>query len=107
MIKSKTFIATPPGATLKEQLEERNMTQTEFASILGITQKHMSNLIHGKTALTQEMARKLELTLGVPATFWMNLETIYQQKRIRAEEENTKDKVRAISTPMPLYFQHK
>ena len=83
------------------------MTQTEFASILGITQKHMSNLIHGKTALTQEMARKLELTLGVPATFWMNLETIYQQKRIRAEEENTKDKVRAISTPMPLYFQHK
>lgn len=107
MIKSRTFIATPPGATLKEQLEERNMTQTEFASILGITQKHMSNLIHGKTALTQEMARKLELTLGVPATFWMNLETIYQQKRIRAEEENTKDKVRAISTPMPLYFQHK
>ena len=107
MIKSKTFIATPPGATLKEQLEERNMTQTEFASILGITQKHMSNLIHGKTALTQEMARKLELALGIPATFWMNLETIYQQKRIRAEEENTKDKVRAISTPMPLYFQHK
>lgn len=107
MIKSKTFIATPPGATLKEQLEERNMTQTEFASILGITQKHMSNLIHGKTALTQEMARKLELTLGVPATFWMNLETIYQQKRIRAEEENAKDKVRAISTPIPLYFQHK
>lgn len=107
MIKSKTFIATPPGATLKEQLEERNMTQTELASILGITQKHMSNLIHGKTALTQEMARKLELALGVPATFWMNLETIYQQKRIRAEEENTKDKVRAISTPMPLYFQHK
>lgn len=107
MIKSKTFIATPPGATLKEQLEERNMTQTELASILGITQKHMSNLIHGKTALTQEMARKLELALSVPATFWMNLETIYQQKRIRAEEENTKDKVRAISTPMPLYFQHK
>lgn len=107
MIKSKTFIATPPGATLKEQLEERNMTQTEFASILGITQKHMSNLIHGKTALTQEMARKLELALGIPATFWMNLETIYQQKRIRAEEENAKDKVRAISTPMPLYFQHK
>ena len=107
MIKSKTFIATPPGATLKEQLEERNMTQTEFASILGITQKHMSNLIHGKTALTQEMARKLELALGIPATFWMNLETIYQQKRIRAEEENTKDRVRAISTPMPLYFQHK
>ena len=107
MIKSKTFIATPPGATLKEQLEERNMTQTEFASILGITQKHMSNLIHGKTALTQEMARKLELALGIPATFWMNLETIYQQKRIRAEEENAKDKVRAISTPMQLYFQHK
>lgn len=107
MIKSKTFIATPPGATLKEQLEERNMTQTEFASMLGITQKHMSNLIHGKTALTQEMARKLELALGIPATFWMNLETIYQQKRIRAEEENERDNVRAISTPMPLYFQHK
>ncbi|WP_066925604.1 HigA family addiction module antitoxin [Murdochiella massiliensis] len=107
MIKSKTFIATPPGATLKEQLEERNMTQTEFASMLGITQKHMSNLIHGKTALTQEMARKLELALGVPATFWMNLETIYQQKRIRAEEENARDKARGRGASMPIYFQHK
>lgn len=107
MIKSKTFIATPPGATLKEQLEERNMTQTEFASMLGITQKHMSNLIRGKTALTQEMARKLELALGIPATFWMNLETIYQQKRIRAEEENARVKARGRGAAMPLYFQHK
>ena len=31
MIKSRTYIAIPPGATVKEQLSEMKMTQKEFA----------------------------------------------------------------------------
>ena len=36
MKKSKTFIATPPGTTIKEQLEMRGMSQKEFAKRMRI-----------------------------------------------------------------------
>ncbi len=31
--------------------------------------------------MTPEMAEKLELVLGVPASFWNKLEAIYQEKQ--------------------------
>ena len=31
MIKSKTYIAIPPGATIKEQISDRKMTQKELS----------------------------------------------------------------------------
>ena len=42
MIRSNTYIATPPGSTIKEQLEDRGMTQKEFAARLDMSEKHIS-----------------------------------------------------------------
>ena len=36
MIKSKTYIAIPPGATIKEQISDRKMTQKELAARMDI-----------------------------------------------------------------------
>ena len=38
MVKSRTFIATPPGATIKEQLLDKGMSQKEFATYQQIDQ---------------------------------------------------------------------
>lgn len=88
MFKSRTIIATPPGATIKEQLEDRGMTQKEFADRMGMTPKHICNLISGEVRLTPSVALRLESVLGISAEYWNRLETIYQEKRVRAEEEN-------------------
>ena len=32
MVRSRSYIATPPGATVKEQLNDRGMSQKEFAA---------------------------------------------------------------------------
>ena len=45
MVKSRSFIATPPGATIKEQLLDRGFSQKEFALRMGMSEKHMSKLI--------------------------------------------------------------
>ena len=37
MVKSRTFIATPPGATIKEQLLEKGMSQNEFATRMDLS----------------------------------------------------------------------
>lgn len=70
MVKSRSFIATPPGATIKEQLIDRGLSQKEFALRMGMSEKHISKLINGDVQLTPEVAVRLEMVLGVPAKFW-------------------------------------
>ena len=70
MVKSRSFIATPPGATIKEQLLDRGLSQKEFAVRMGMSEKHISKLINGEVQLTPDVAVRLEMVLGVPAKFW-------------------------------------
>ena len=86
MIRSRICIAIPPGATIKEQLKDRGMSQKEFASRMGMSEKHISHLIHGDVQLTPDVAYKLEMVLGVPAKFWNNLEAIYREKLVKIKE---------------------
>ena len=87
MLESKSYIATPPGVTIQEQRDDRGMTQKEFAKRIDISEEYISKLIDGEVHLTPEMAEKLELVLGVPASFWNKLEAIYQEKLAKIRNE--------------------
>lgn len=69
MTRSRCYIAIPPGATIKEQLEDRGMSQKEFASHMDMSEKHISRLVNGDVLLTPDMAHRLEMVLGLPAHF--------------------------------------
>ena len=88
MKRSRSYIATPPGATIKEQLTDRGMSQKEFAARMDMSEKHISRLINGEVMLTAEVAVRLEMVLGLPAHFWNNLESIYREKLQKIQEEN-------------------
>lgn len=101
MVRSRTIIAIPPGATIKEQLDNRGMSQKEFAARMEMSEKHISHLINGDVQLTPDVAMRLELVLGLPAHFWSNLESIYREKllRIKAENEMDEDKETVKNLP--------
>ncbi len=99
---SRTVIATPPGETIREQLESRKMTQKDFALRMEMSEKHISHLINGEVRLTPNTAMRLEAVLGIPAYFWNNLEAIYQTKRLKAEEENAMDADIELIKKMPF-----
>ena len=101
MTRSRSYIATPPGATIKEQLEDRNMNQKEFAARMDMSEKHISNLIKGNVQLTPDVANRLEMVLGLPATFWNNLESIYRDKLIKVNIENAMDRDMKIISKFP------
>ena len=101
MVRSRSIIATPPGATIKEQLNDRGMSQKEFAARMDMSEKHISKLINGEVQLTPEVAVRLEMVLGVPAKFWNNLEAIYREKLIKAEAEISMDKDEEIAKKLP------
>ena len=101
MARSKTYIATPPGATIKEQLEYRGMSQREFAKRMDYSEKFISQLINGQVELTPNTAHRLEMVLGVPSAFWMNLEARYREKLLQVEDENSIDEDKQIARKFP------
>jgi len=80
--------AVPPGETLKETLETIGMSQAELAERTGRPKKTINEIIMGKAAITSETALQLERVLGVPASFWNNLERNYQERLARIREDN-------------------
>ena len=90
-MRSSTIIATPPGATIREQLIDRGMKQKEFARRMDMSEKHISRLINGEVQLTPDVAMRLEMVLGVPAQFWSGLESIYREKLVKATSERDMD----------------
>ena len=85
MMRNGKCIATPPGATISEQLTNQGMNHKEFAQRLGMSQMQVNKLINGEVQLTPEIALKIEEVLGVPAKFWNNLEAIYRENFLRFE----------------------
>ncbi|MDD7076501.1 MAG: helix-turn-helix domain-containing protein [Lachnospiraceae bacterium] len=101
MVRSRSYIATPPGATIKEQLNDRGMSQKEFAVRMDMSEKHISKLVNGEVQLTPEVSIRLEVVLGVPAKFWNNLEAIYREKLIKAEAENAMEADEVLAKQLP------
>src|SRR6266566_2926058 len=75
-----------PGETLEEILLERGMSQTELAERTGRPKKTINEIVKGKAAITPETALQFERVLGVPASFWNNLEQNYRTALARAAE---------------------
>lgn len=98
MLKSRTYIAVPPGATIGEQLADRGITREEFAEMMGLSAERVGDLLEGEERLTPDLASRLETVLGVPARFWNNLEGIYREKLALVEGENAMD---AVVKPAP------
>ncbi|MBU2497865.1 MAG: HigA family addiction module antidote protein [Proteobacteria bacterium] len=83
----KPNYAVPPGETLKETIEAIGMTQAELSQRTGRPKKTINEIIKGKAAITPDTAIQLEKVLGVPASFWNNLERNYQETLARLREE--------------------
>jgi HTH-type transcriptional regulator / antitoxin HigA len=77
---------SPPGHTIADLLEERDLRQAELATRMGVSAKFISELVTGKASMTPTTALALERSLDVPAEFWLAREASYQaaQARINA-----------------------
>jgi len=79
---------SPPGDTISDLIEERGWTQTELATRIGCTTKHLSLLINGKVPISDDIAIKLATVLGATAEFWLTREAHFRAKKaIRIEKQ--------------------
>ena len=77
-----------PGETIKEVIEDRNMSQEELAIRTNYSAKHISEVLSGKKGISSKFANALEYALGIPTEFWINLQGIYDKEIIELEKTN-------------------
>ena len=74
----------PPGATLRQELAARGMSQRKLARAMGRPVQAVNRIVLGRKALTPRTALELERVLGVPAELWTRLEADYRLALERA-----------------------
>lgn len=55
------------------------MLQEELLERTGFSAKHISEVVNGKKSISPKFAKSLEYVFGIPATFWINLQGIYDK----------------------------
>lgn len=74
----------PPGEYLRDELDERGWTVTEFAGIIDRPLQAVSEILNGKKAITAETACSFSEALGTTPELWLNLQSAYRLYRLRS-----------------------
>ena len=84
----KTDWESPPGVSMRLQMEDRYVTESELAARLGIPYDHIECLLSGASPITPELAPKIGHVLGASAEFWLGLQQDYEDsvRRNKARE---------------------
>jgi HTH-type transcriptional regulator/antitoxin HigA len=77
MTKKKEPDPVHPGEVLREELRERGMTQALLAEKSGLTPKHISMIVTGKSGIGTQAAHRLETVLGISARAWIRMQADY------------------------------
>ncbi|MBP3869547.1 MAG: HigA family addiction module antidote protein [Faecalicoccus sp.] len=86
-----------PGETISDVLEDRNITQKELAKRAGVSEPFLSDVIRGKKDISKGLAMGLEYALGVPKSFWLNLQANYDAELLSiTEEQSITDQERTV-----------
>ena len=75
-----------PGMLVKDCLAEYNLSIAAGAKALGITRQQLNNVVTGRSAITPEMAVRLEMVFGGKADMWMRMQTNYDLDKVRSEK---------------------
>ncbi len=76
-----------PGHTLNEKLSELGMSKKEFALRTGKPEKTIIAVLQGSSSITPEMAILFENVTKIPAHFWINKQSRYNEFKARKQRK--------------------
>ena len=101
IVHSRTYVAAPPGFTIKELIDDRGISEAQLAVRLGESEAFVQKLIEGETELTDDLAARLAALLGMNARFWLGLERGYREDLAKVAAENAQDAEDAVQEVLP------
>ena len=76
---------THPGEVLKDEIEERGISQRQLAESVGLTYSVVNEILNAHRPLTAKTALMFEAALDVPADSLMYLQTKYNMQTARKD----------------------
>ena len=86
--------AIHPGEFLREILEEREISQAQFARAIGMAPMRISHVVKGTRPVTAELALLFGRALGQSPQYWLNLQAAYD---LKLAERQIRARLRAVS----------
>jgi HTH-type transcriptional regulator/antitoxin HigA len=74
---------SPTGHTISTVLKDRGISEEEFAAMIEQTPEFTHGLLEGEEHITEDMAGRLEKTLGSTKKFWLKRDATYWKDKER------------------------
>jgi addiction module HigA family antidote len=102
-ICNRTRPPTSPGEILMElYLRPHGVSIAKFAEAAGVTRKHMSAIVNGRSAITAEAAARIATVLGTTAQYWLNLQNAVDLFKAESRLPSVKSRPRRLEAFAPL-----
>jgi addiction module HigA family antidote len=69
-----------PGELLAEILDDRKMSQAEFARVIGVSPMRISHVVRGERPVTADLALRFGRAFGQSPQMWSNWQADYDLK---------------------------
>lgn len=74
------------GKLIEANLEELSLSVADAAKAMKVTRQQLYNVIKGKSAVSPDMALRLEKAFGGSADFWLAMQSAYDLAQARKEQ---------------------
>ena len=101
MMNIEPYKGIPPGKVLSHTLKKKQMTQKQFASLIGVHNQTISAIITGARDIPENLSFKLDHALGYEDGFFLLLQCHY---RIYLHRTNPNLGNRAVPQLRPVLF---
>ena len=92
-----------PGEILKDELDELDISPTEFARQIDVPPNRVSQIISGKRSITGDTALRFGHWFDTDPQFWLNLQAQYE---LAIADKETGEAIRHLPTKASLPPQH-
>lgn len=72
-----------PGLGLRDDFDALGLSIAKAAKALGVTRQQLYKVVNGTSAISPEMAMRLEVVIGSTADYWLHLQNAYDLAQIR------------------------
>jgi len=72
-----------PGRLLRDDLEALGISVASAADALGVTRSQLHRVLSGTSAISPEMALRLEVVIGSSAEHWLRMQAAYAAAQVR------------------------
>jgi addiction module HigA family antidote len=90
-----------PGRGLKADLEALGLSVATAAEALEVSRSQLHRVVSGESAVSPELALKLEVVIGGSAEAWLRMQAAYDAAQIRARAAEITKGLKRIEVAVP------